>query len=181
MRALVRVRAPVAACTAAPTRPWHRAHPPRPTPPTLSLPPALPQQQVFDIDETTLSNADEWLAGARGGGSGQPHVVGRRAVPAKVKGSGGGRPALEAVRAVYRHLWSHNYSVAFITGRAEPSRNTTEANLLAAGGRAGRQGRAGEASRHAGAPVVCRAPWPAWPMSRAEACLRVAPCVPPGR
>jgi hypothetical protein len=74
---------------------------------------------VFDIDETVLSNMaqvqdpqawpwDAWVAAAQA-------------------------PALQPSLAFYRSLCAAGYSVAFVTGRKEASRNATMRNLEAAG------------------------------------------------
>lgn len=74
---------------------------------------------MFDIDETVLSNLaqvlnpeawtwDAWVAAAQA-------------------------PALQPTLAFYRQLCAAGYSVAFVTGRKEPSRNATMRNLEAAG------------------------------------------------
>mmetsp|Transcript_11234 Transcript_11234/g.30642 ORF Transcript_11234/g.30642 Transcript_11234/m.30642 type:complete len:147 (+) Transcript_11234:1575-2015(+) len=43
------------------------------------------------------------------------------------------RPALEASHRLFQYLYGSGYSIAFITGRSEPSRNGTVANLEKAG------------------------------------------------
>jgi predicted secreted acid phosphatase len=73
---------------------------------------------VFDIDETALSNIAAMFEDY--------------AVYESYKQQASA-PALGPVLAFYKHLYTSNYSVAFITGRDENARDATAANLLAAG------------------------------------------------
>uniref|UniRef100_A0A7S0RZW2 Acid phosphatase n=1 Tax=Chlamydomonas leiostraca TaxID=1034604 RepID=A0A7S0RZW2_9CHLO len=60
-------------------------------------------------------------------------IVSRLAGPSLKGANAVDRPPLEAVRELYRWLYAHNYSVAFITGRKEAARADTSANLALAG------------------------------------------------
>lgn len=126
-------------------------------------PPSPDQVFVFDIDETTLSNAAEWkstkpvvalshkwlpslpLPASAATSMLAPQVNATAGVlagglPAALRDDGdadGPQPAesppLVAVRDLYWWLLEHNYSCAFITGRKEPTRAATVKNLVTAG------------------------------------------------
>jgi hypothetical protein len=74
---------------------------------------------VFDIDETVLSNLPQLLDPVKWPWD-------------KWEAAGKALP-LTPTRDFYRALCSAGYSVAFVTGRKEAARNTTVANLEAAG------------------------------------------------
>ena len=70
--------------------------------------------QVFDIDETVLSNAEEWT-GVPMESSQQSHS-GKKLLPAHAKENPGDpenpqRPALKPALDLYRYLYWNNYSV----------------------------------------------------------------------
>lgn len=73
--------------------------------------------QVFDIDETTLSNAAEWLdtrtASSSSGGSSHRTLRGDE-VKERAQ-SADDRPALEAVRVLYQYLYELKYSVSSVS------------------------------------------------------------------
>ena len=92
---------------------------------------------VFDIDETSLSNADEWMKGGEGGKD-APLGLGfdldplaaleRRALLAS-------SPPLRATLELYKDAYAAGFSVAFVTGRKDRGdmRAATAKNLEEAG------------------------------------------------
>lgn len=78
------------------------------------------QLLVFDIDETTLSNVDEFRS--------QGFIRSADHEP-----SDDLKPAIQAILDVYNAAYAHGMSVTFITGRTEDGREYTENNLKAEG------------------------------------------------
>eukprot|EP00195_Chlamydomonas_chlamydogama_P016053 CAMPEP_0202890426 /NCGR_PEP_ID=MMETSP1392-20130828/829_1 /ASSEMBLY_ACC=CAM_ASM_000868 /TAXON_ID=225041 /ORGANISM="Chlamydomonas chlamydogama, Strain SAG 11-48b" /LENGTH=355 /DNA_ID=CAMNT_0049573987 /DNA_START=60 /DNA_END=1127 /DNA_ORIENTATION=+ len=114
--------------------------------------PSPDQVIVFDIDETTLSNAVEWQATLESalqqrrqaawqalwalvGLPGAEQAALRGAVPVLGKAplTASDRPPLAPMLLLYHELYAAGYSVAFITGRKESARAATALNLQEAG------------------------------------------------
>lgn len=103
---------------------------------------------VFDIDETSLSNAEEWMSSSGGDGEEGSNsknnnnnnnallsfdldpsaVLERRALAAS-------SPPLQATLSLYRDAYAAGFSVAFVTGRTDKGemRERTAKNLEEAG------------------------------------------------
>lgn len=85
-----------------------------------AVPVASNHTVVFDIDETVLSNIDEFLSKHQSGTlQGKPLQH--------------NSPAIKPMLNVYQTLYASGYTVTFVTGRGESSREHTVANLAAAG------------------------------------------------
>lgn len=92
---------------------------------------------VFDIDETSLSNADEWMTMAVRDSEGGKSLLfdvdplaelARRALAAS-------SPPLQATLELYKDVYAAGFSVAFVTGRTDKGgmREATARNLEEAG------------------------------------------------
>ncbi|GBF91739.1 hypothetical protein Rsub_04043 [Raphidocelis subcapitata] len=95
---------------------------------------------VFDIDETALSNIVEFEApnsggGGRGGARLRAGFAGRGGVEewAARVAANAASPALQPTLELYQALCAAGIPVAFVTGRSEPARAATRANLASAG------------------------------------------------
>lgn len=100
---------------------------------------------VFDIDETSLSNAEEWMSsGSSKGGEGKEGENDNKPLLsfdldplAALEGRAlaASSPPLQATLGLYRDAYAAGFSVAFVTGRTDKGdmREATIKNLEAAG------------------------------------------------